>query len=160
MTAGLFTRLTREQAERMRAIAAQLGTFALPLVNALADGRITLVIPRRTDRAPLDAMRRATRPVLVLIGDDDYVSTGPDGWRCAQKVTRWARAGLVDGAGGERRDYEAAVVGAETHKRFVLIETASCHIPAWLALLTSKPVLVIVPKGGPHPVAEMREAVH
>ena len=160
MTADPFTRLTREQADRMRHIAAQLGDFAMPLVNALADGQITLVIPTRRDRAPLDAMRRATRPVVVLIGDDDYASTGPNGWRCAQKVTRWARAALVHGAGGERQHYEAAIMGAEAHGRFVLVETSSAYALPWLMLLSGKPVLTIVPKGGPHPLPEMREVVH
>ena len=162
---GVFNKIhqaTREDAELLRRIALQLGPFVLPVLDAALAGRIEIVRPLRSSRAPMSLLRRADRPVVCWIGDDDDASTGPEGWRSAAQVTRWARAALVHGAGGEPQHYEAAVLGAEQHGRFLLIETSSRKVPGWLRMLSpEKSVLIVVPRFGvEHPVLEMVERRH
>ena len=155
---GVYT-LTSAQLQKMVEAAAQLGPWSLPVVEALRDGLIAVQFLNRTDRAPLDVMRRSSLPMLVWIGDDDDLSCGPDGWRCALQVTRWARGAVVHGAGGEADHYRTVVNGTLHEQRFVLIETASRHAVSWLALLVGKPVLTVLPRSGPHPV-NRRETRH
>ena len=152
------TILSSAQIQRMAEVAAQLGPWSMPVVEALRSGLIAVQWLTRSQRAPLDAMRRIDRPLLVWVGDDDESSSGPDGWRCAHQLTRWARGAVVHAAGGEANHYRVAVDGTLIERRFLLVETSSRHAEAWLALLAGKPALVILPRSGPHPVdrKEMR----
>jgi hypothetical protein len=145
--------LNSAQMQRMAEIAAQLGPWSMPVVEALRTGLIAVQWLTRNQRAPLDVMRRIDRPLLVWIGDDDDESCGPDGWRCAHQVTRWAKGGIVHAAGGEARHYAIAVQGTLVERRFLLVETSSRYALAWAKLMQGKPVLGILPRSGPHPVA-------
>ena len=99
------------------------------------------------------------RPCCVLIGDDDYASTGPDGWACAHRLPWWAKAAIVHGTGGRPEHHAAVVQFTLGYGRLVLIETDSAHMVAWRAPFVSSrvPVLMIQPPDdGPHPVQPPR----
>ena len=152
--------LSHAQIQRMAETAAQIGPWSMPVVEALRDGQIAVQFLLRDQRAPLGAMRRTSLPLLAWIGDDDGdASCGPDGWRCALQVTRWARGGVVHASGGEAAHYRTVVKGTLHERRFVLVETSSRHAAAWMALMAGKPTLAIVPVGGAHPV-DMGETRH
>ena len=153
-----FQTLSHAQLQRMAETAAHLGPWSMPVVEALRDGQIAVQFLLRDQRAPLGAMRRTSLPLLAWIGDDD-ASCGPDGWRCALRVTRWARGGVVHASGGEAEHYRTVVKGTLCERRFVLVETSSRHAAAWMALMAGKPTLAIVPRGGQHPV-DMEETRH
>jgi hypothetical protein len=134
--------------------------YHVPLIEAAKAGLIDLVFTAdRAARPPLGRMRRSTRPVLFLLGDDDECSSGPDGWRCAQQLTRWARGAIVHGSGGKAEHYKLAISEALTVGRFLVVDTASRHVDAWMALLPRVQALAIVPRQGSHPTDE-RETVH
>jgi hypothetical protein len=68
---------------RMIAFFAEHGFVGkVELLRAALAGHIALIeLPRD---APLpSALNRITRPAILLIGDDDYASTGPSGWAAA-----------------------------------------------------------------------------
>lgn len=132
----------------------------VPIFQAAMSGAIALVmVSDRKVPLPLKRMERERRPVLVLIGDDDYASTGPAGWHCARKAAAWTRAALIHGAAGHPDHYQAAVANTLMHGRFLMVETAAAHLHAWAALLATKPALVITPTGGQHPLPPPREAL-
>jgi hypothetical protein len=91
------------------------------------------------------------RPIVLLLGDDDYSSTGPLGWRAARGSLSWARAVFIHGAGADPEHYRGAVGGAILHRRLLLVETDAAHIAAWTKAAGSKPKLTIVPQSGVHP---------
>jgi hypothetical protein len=138
---------------RMIEIAAQLGPWTMPVLDALRAGQITLALLRRDQRAPLDTMRRSALPVLAWIGDDDELSCGPDGWRPALPAAHWARAAMIHAAGGEAHHYAHLAAGTILTGRMLLVETSSRHAAAWQTLLAGKSVLTILPCGGSHPIA-------
>ena len=138
------------------------GDFAhTPIFEATRDGLIGLVyVGSRTAAIPFGRIRKATRPMLVLVSDDDDTPTGPGAWRCAEQVTRWARGAIVHGAGMKRWHYDEAVAGALACGRLLMVETASRHVAAWRALLPHCRTMLIVPRGGEHPSAPKRGTVH
>ena len=144
---------------RMLEYAARVGPWSLPVLNAMREGLISLTLLQRDARAPLGDMRLAPLPMLAWIGDDDEQSCGPDGWRCALAAAQWARSALIHASGGEAQHYLAAVAGTLATGRLLLIETSSLHAPAWVRLLPGKPTLVVLPRGGVHPIAS-RETRH
>ena len=152
--------LNRAEIDRLVNVTAQLGPWAMPVIEALQAGIIGVQMLQRTERAPLGDMRRAPLPLLILIGDDDDASTGPDGWRPALAAIRWARGAILHAAGGEAAHYETAVMGTLATGRMLLIETSTQHAPAWATALGSTPTLFIIPRDGkPHPVYD-RETRH
>jgi hypothetical protein len=133
------------------------GHSHVPLLEAGRDGLVSLVFLRdRSGALPWGKIRRSTRPVLVLLGDDDEVASGPEGWGCASQLTQWAKGAIVHASGAEALHYRAAVTGAVECGRMLLIETASHHAKAWTELLPATPTLVIWPRGGVHPVETQR----
>ncbi|MBN8889214.1 MAG: hypothetical protein ABS99_05720 [Acetobacteraceae bacterium SCN 69-10] len=146
---------------RVLDIFAQVAPWRLPLVRAAAAGKIAVAEPGRiaTGKAVRSMLNRPGLPEVVLIGDDDYRSTGPAGWRCADWLAGWGRRALIHGAGGEGRHYEVAVQAAVAGRRLALVETTSAHAAAWAALLRDRmPSLIVVPKpgDGPHPIPPVR----
>jgi hypothetical protein len=129
------------------------------LMRALMAGRIAFfsLLPDSSSSS-FKAFQRLTsrRPAVALVGDDDGFDRGPDGWRLAERALRWATAVLVHGAGAEIGHYEAAIVAAELVRRTLVIECSSATLDAWTALVRAAPhrpmVLVIVPRGGVHPL--------
>jgi hypothetical protein len=147
--------ITDQEMGRMLECAARVTPWVLPVLNALREGHIGVTFLFRGQRAPLADMRRSSLPMVGWIGDDDGASTGPDGWRPALAVARWARSAMVHAAGGEARHYAAAVGATIITGRLLLIETSSAHARAWAKLMEGKHTLAILPRDGVHPVAGM-----
>ena len=133
----------------------------VPILEAVRAGRVACVfVTRRDGMVSNRTLKTFERPVLVIVGDDDYGSTGPAGWTTKVPLMRWTRAVMVHGAGAEPDHYWAAVAGSEAHGRFVLVETSSEHVPAWMACAAERVAVAIVPRNGPHPVLPSRGAMH
>jgi hypothetical protein len=81
----------------------------------------------------------------------------------AVRALRWAIGVLVHGAGAELQHYEAAIQAAEMGRRVLVIECGTSTLDAWVALARAAPhrpsTLVIVPRGGVHPLPLRREAM-
>jgi hypothetical protein len=106
-------------------------------------------------------LNRAARPTVVLVGDDDYQSTGPRGWSSATTIADWAECAVVHAAASTAVSYAAAAAAARLRGRAVLIETSTAFAYEWEALFSRKHVLLVLPKNGrPHPVMPAREAMH
>jgi len=151
--------LGQAEIARMVEIAAQIGPWAMPVLDALRAGQITLAFLRRDQRAPLDTMRRCALPVLCWLGDDDELSCGPAGWCPALPAAHWARAAMIHAAAGEAQHYAMLVAATILTGRVLLVETASRHAAAWRALMPGKPTMSILPRGGLHPI-DTREIRH
>ena len=106
-------------------------------------------------------LKHSRRPTVVLVGDDPGVPNGmggPDAWRCTAKLSRWARAVLVHGAGGEAEHYAAAVLACRKVGRVALIETTSRYAKAWADRIGCPRTLLILPTTGPHPLVHAEAA--
>ena len=156
-----FQRATRENMDRAIDLMRRSGCHAhIPLFEAVRAGTLALVyVTDRTAPVSIGELKRMGKPVVVLIGDDDGQATGPAGWSCAVPVARWARTGLIHGAGAEAAHYRVAVAGAAAHRRLMLVETESRFIAQWAGLLAPTPMLIIAPVDGAHPV-QSRGAQH
>jgi hypothetical protein len=108
----------------------------------------------------LAELNQAVRPTVVVVGDDDYQSTGPSGWRCSAVVSEWAAAAVVHAAGATAESYSEAVRAARLLGRAVLIETDTAHAEEWALVFEPKRVLLVLPKTGPHPILPPRSALH
>jgi hypothetical protein len=133
------------------------------LMRALAAGRIAyLPVLPDSSATKFKAFARAVahRPAVTLIGDDDGFDRGPDGWTLAHRAVRWARSVLLHAAGAEFSHYEGAIEAAQIMGRVLVIECCTATLDAWAALVGAaahRPsVLVIVPRGGVHPVTPSR----
>ena len=116
--------------------AEQIGAGHLvPLLRAARAGAINLAFVGRGTAAPMGRLKRSTRPMVLLVGDDDGAPTGPAGWPQAGTLLHWCSAAVVHSAGAEPRHYEAALAGALVHGRILLIETDSAREAEWLALV-------------------------
>jgi hypothetical protein len=103
----------------------------LPLIRAVQAGRLLVAAPTRQGTVSLGRLRRSGRPAMVVIGDDDYGTTGPDGWACAERVLGWARQIIIHAAAGHPEDYAGIVAATQVVRRLVLIECASSAAMAW-----------------------------
>lgn len=130
----------------------------IPALQAANSNKIALFLVSR--RAPVAMFKRwlATpyqRPRLVVLGDDDHMSTGPEGFPTAAKALGWARWGMLHAARGEPEHYADAVAATLQHKRVVLVETDTAHTEAWGRLMHRNQVAnaaVLMRPGVPHPV--------
>ena len=131
----------------------------VPILRAVCHGVIGLSEVSRDAAFPRGDLDAATGPIIAIISDDDYRSTGPSGFVAARRFAYWARAAIVHAAGGEPQQYEKAVDAALLCRRLLLVETDSAHAIEWCDFLGSGrriPVYAILPRGGAHPVrAEM-----
>ena len=142
----------RADLERVTAAVAVHAPHALPIYRAARDGLLLLIQPGRSAQIPTKMLGRGERPIFVLIGDDDYQSTGPDGWSCALRVRRWARAGMIHAAAGRVEHYENALAGAFVARWFLMVETSADQQSSWQNFLYPRmPILNIVPRDGVHP---------
>ena len=139
--------------------------FRTPLLRALQHDLIALTVLGTGQAPPLAKLDHTQRPaVVVLVDDDDATRVGPNGWRYAARVMRWARGAFLHGTGGTPQHYELAVLVAQQVRHLVLVETSSNQLDAWQALaLRSIPPKHIVriepPNGGVHPVPTPRSAM-
>jgi hypothetical protein len=134
------------------------------LLRAVRRGTIALVEPM--DRDSIISMRmlkHISRPTLVIIGDDDYRSTGPAGWKCAKAMLRWSRWTCLHAAGVQVEQYRALVAATILHRRMMLVETSSAMLPAWSAALQAEQRiprgLTVVPRDGAHPIVPAGDAL-
>ena len=141
--------------DRIIAAVAQIAPWLLPLYRAVRAKEINLITPYRGATIRKTILADARRPCIVLIGDDDYRSTGPEGWPCARRVKAWSAQAIVHAAGGEQPHYEAAVTAATACSRLLLVETSSACRDAWLAFLAPKPVHLIATRGADTQPARM-----
>lgn len=125
------------------------------LLEAAQAGWIGLLVPARPAVLPKRQLRRCDIPTIVLIGDDDYETTGPDGWACSASLQRWGTKAIVHGAGATLTEYRAAVYACLAVKKLVLVETSSAHIQAWATHFAEAkppvPIALILPRDGQHP---------
>ena len=144
---------TRDNLVRAIIIAEQAGQpGAAELLRAVRRAEIELVNIAHRDAEVTVADLSQTGAAVVLIGDDDYSSTGPTGWRCADTVTAWAAAAVVHASGATAETYAEAVHAARLLGRCVLIETDAAHAQDWAERFQGKPALIILPRTGVHPV--------
>lgn len=146
--------LDRATLDRVGAVLADVAPHQLPLIRAVRDGRITLVIPERDTPWPKRAVEAIRKPAILVLGDDDGRSIGPSGWRCANAAVRWPRSVLVHAAGGAAAHYEAVVAAALMVQRVLLVETDSEHVAEWRGLLERHRIpgaVILPPNGQAHP---------
>ena len=136
------------------------------LMRQFKAGRIALVDVQRSTSARYFKRfaGQCRRPALVVVGADDGLGDGPEAWRLAGRMLRWAKAVIIHGAGGAIREYELAVVVAQRHRRALLIECEGAALPAWEALARAAVhldfVLLIPPLDGVHPLPSSRAVAH
>ena len=139
------------------AAAAQHAPHQVPLYRAAHVGLIGIVQPTREGIISTAHFRRMSgQPWLVLLGDDDGIETGPDGWACAKRALGWARQVVIHGAAGHAEHYAGVAAATVVIRRFVLIECASAKVETWhAAAIRWAPRAVIqrvVPAIGHHPL--------
>ncbi len=151
----------REDVARAIVMLQQAGHLAhVELFRGVMQGAIGLgVISSRETPWNAADVPSGAHPTILLIGDDDYCSTGPPGWRAARGALSWTRAAIVHGAGATPECYRDAVIAAVHYKRLLLVETDFTHMEEWAAAVAGKPTLKVVPTDGLHPIAPLREMV-
>lgn len=114
----------------------------------------SIVVSRRDPR-PLGRLHRLSEPVLAIVGDDDCIACGPNGWPVVARLIRWARAAFIHGgATATTEDYQAAVALAERHRRLVFVESDRARFVEWVGAFAPRrmPLKVIQPdKASPVP---------
>jgi beta-phosphoglucomutase-like phosphatase (HAD superfamily) len=105
-------------------------------------------------------LNQAALPTVVVVGDDDYSSSGPAGWRCSAALAEWAAAAVIHAAGATAGTYAEAAKAARLLGRAVLIETDTAHAAAWAEVFQGRPVLIVAPTTGPHPILPPREKLN
>ena len=130
----------------------------IPLLRALLNGRIAFYECQRSTSAR--TVKRffgmATKPAVMLLADDDYASTGPDGFAVTDRTLQWARLVVIHGTGGTPEQYSEVVEAAGLMRRLVLVETSSAHAAEWVARTKAQPnpppLILLKPTGdGQHP---------
>jgi hypothetical protein len=113
----------------------------------------------RMQKVTVEDLDQAQRPTLAVVGDDDYRSTGPAGWRATPTLAAWAAAAVIHAAGASAETYAEAAKVARVKGRAVLIETDTAHVEQWAMVFQSCPVLLVLPRDGAHPVLPPRSAM-
>ncbi|WP_428487218.1 hypothetical protein [Rhodopila sp.] len=128
------------------------------LLRSVRQHETNLVELGRTADAPTRELERSLRPTIVLLGDDDYSTTGPIGWTAFRRLGYWARGAMVHATGGDVASYRLAIELALTKQRFLLIETSSAHAHEWGAALHKRniPAIGLLPPAGVHPLPMAR----
>ena len=147
----------RDALRRVAARIVEAGWPSAPLFVAAAESRIALIhIHEPTLPWPAESIARVTRPAVVLVSGDPgwgEASYGPDQWRCARPLRRWAAAGILHGAAGRPEHYRNAVARAQQVGRLAFIETTSTLARAWDEFLSPLPMTGYLPVEGVHPAA-------
>jgi hypothetical protein len=151
-----------DQIDRLIAACASLGLVGrVELLRSVRAGKIALVEPDRDAVVPLRLLERATRPLVALVGDDDYASTGPTAWPATRRLFRWARGAMIHATGADVPSYQMAIGMALLARRFLLVETDTAHAREWGEALLARriPFITLRPPEGVHPVAPPRSAM-
>jgi hypothetical protein len=109
----------------------QVAPWHAPIFQAVLAGEITLCLPLPGQSLPIKLLDQIKHPVIVMINDDGPLWLGPDGWACAERAMRWAKAAMLNGSAGEARHYRMALAGAIECRRFVIADTSSELLPQW-----------------------------
>ena len=145
----------RDALQRVAARIVKEGWPSAPLFVAAAESRIALVhIQDRSFPWPAATIARLTRPTVILVSGDPgwgETSYGPNQWRCAKPLRRWAVAGVLHGAAGRPEHYRDAVARAQRIGRLAFIETTSALAWSWDEFLSPLPMTTILPVTGVHP---------
>lgn len=142
---------------------ARVSTMNLPglveLLRSARAGEINLVQIDREAAAPIRCMEQFSRPVICVIGDDDYQATGPAGWNATRRLLYWARGAMIHGTGGDAATYQLAIQMALVRRRFLLIECDSARAEQWGDVLLKRriPFIGLRPSDGVHPLMPSRE---
>jgi hypothetical protein len=150
--------------DRMIAHAASIGqTGCVTLLReGVRAGLINAVFVDRYAEAPMRKLKRSARPTCVVLGDDDYQSTGPLAWTSFMRLSHWAKGALIHASGGDAPSYRMAIRMTLQHQRLLLVETSSAMADTWAAALNKRgirPVGLLPSDGGPHPVLPPRSAM-
>ncbi|MCX7380031.1 MAG: hypothetical protein NT133_01130 [Alphaproteobacteria bacterium] len=140
--------------DRMISAMTQAGDGAhLELLLAVKRREIAFAMLLRGEVPPMGALKRSGKPTIVLIGDDDYRTSGPTGWAGLRPLMRWARFGLVHAAGADVATYRHALRLVRRERRLVMVETAASAHTAWRVLFNAfrVPADLIYPEHGIHP---------
>jgi hypothetical protein len=131
------------------------------LIRAASHGVIALMmVSDRTVSVSKRELTGCNKPIVTVIGDDDYASTGPSGWLCAKRVAQHTACAVIHASGATADTYAQAWMGARLTGSCALIETNTEHAREWAQLWRGKSVLLVWPRGGVHPVTPARELVH
>lgn len=131
----------------------------IPLLRALLGGRIAFFEAHRDTSA--GTVKRffgmAKKPAVMLLADDDYASTGPDGFAVTDRALQWARLVVIHATGGTPEQYADVVEAAGIMRRVALVETDSAHAAEWVARTkaqTDPPALILLKPIGneQHPI--------
>lgn len=158
--------MKREDIARMIGQAELAGAgFYTPLLRRVMQGELNACAPmRHTAMPPLYRLGKKGRPLVVIIGDDDYRPAGPDTWACADKLRAWASFAVVHGTGGRPEHYAMAAEMAMQVRRLLLIETTSAAAQDWAGFLRERtpilPFMGVLPPVGAHPVVPARGDLH
>ena len=139
--------------------------YYTPLLRRVMAGELNICVPMRdTTVPPLYRLGKKGRPVVTLVGDDDYRPAGPDTWACAAKLRAWAAFAIIHGTGGKPEHYAMAGAAAMDVRRLLFIETTSAAAQEWAAFLYERspklPFMGVLPPDGVHPVMPAREGLH
>ncbi len=139
--------------------------FYVPLLRRVMRGELNVCWPQRDTVQPLFyRLSKSGRPLVVVVGDDDYKPAGPGTWACAAKLRAWAAFAIVHGTGGKPEHYQMAANAAVEVRRLLLIETTSVAAQEWAAFLFERnpklPFMGVLPPDGAHPVMPPRSGLH
>jgi hypothetical protein len=136
----------------------QLATCAPGLAALLRhaqQGTISVLQIARAASVPMRVLRTAAEHrIICVVGEDDYCSTGPSGWRAMPRLLGWAKSALIHAARSDAASYQLAVDMALRCRRSLLIETDTPHLQEWIATVSARGIEygVVVPTDGPHPI--------
>lgn len=136
--------------------ATRAGSPIAVLVPAIGAGLTVGVMNKRDAPVSMPQLRAIVGPVLALLGDDDYATTGPTKWISAPNLLRWADAVVIHGAAGIDDHYREIASGALAIGRVLMVETSSAFLIPWLDAAGDKVRLVIAPFDGHHPIVPSR----
>ena len=151
-------RRKRQQAA-YRAVAARLPSA--PLFEAAARFEIDLVhLLEPAAPFPGDMFAQRIRPVVILISDDAFwaqQSIGPDGWRCAPELHRWAEGFVIGGSRGDPEHYPRSSIFAQilwrvAFGRVAFVETSPPFVDRWIAFIQPRSFMNYQPRKGVHVV--------
>ena len=151
-----FIPCTRENLARaaMGADQAQQPGIAALTREMMRGGLALIYVTDRAAAIDLDGVTEKHRATVLIIGDDDHASTGPAGWKCAEAVAAWGACAVIHAAGATAETYLEAARGGRILGACVLVETDTAHAEQWTALFVGKPTLLVLPRGGVHPLEQ------
>lgn len=158
--------MKREEIARVIGQAELAGAgFYVPLLRRVMAGEVNVCWPQRdTVQPPFYRLSKSGRPLVVIVGDDDYKPAGPDTWACSAKLRAWASFAVVHGTGGKPEHYAMAAEMTVQVRRLLLIETTSAAAQDWAAFLHERspnlPFMGVLPPNGAHPVMPPRSGLH